>query len=348
MVDNDKQTSYQDFENEVDKSLKIDRRLAVLDFKESEDFLFITTDSTENAKRISTMYAEVKRDFRIKVALLPLARLHNQAKGICHVGVAPVRRSSASASEQVTQVLYGETFDTLDVTENWVRVRLHIDGYVGWVSRGQVTLLSEKGLVAFLSIPIIRVAEKVVPLYKRPDPDSEVLREAMLGNSLAIVGKKGKFLEVKTPDGKKVYVLKSATTRSMRDKIDFSLKHLFDDAKDLQGISYIWGGRSPHGFDCSGFTQTVFALNGISLPRDADLQYRQGEPVGNDTSRLRPGDLLFFSSNGNKIEHVAIYVGKNKTFIHSSEYVRVNSFDRGRKDFSKKLLSRFIGARRIV
>lgn len=82
-------------------------------------------------------------------------------------------------------------------------------------------------------------------------------------------------------------------------------------AADFLGVPYIWGGNTPAGFDCSGFTKYVFAHFGISLDRRASEQASQGIPVSRDN--LQPGDLVFF---GNPVYHVGIYVG-NGCFIHA-------------------------------
>ncbi|HVE33814.1 MAG TPA: C40 family peptidase [Gemmatimonadaceae bacterium] len=83
------------------------------------------------------------------------------------------------------------------------------------------------------------------------------------------------------------------------------------------GVPYVWGGNTPKGFDCSGFTKYVFAKYGITLPRTAREQVRAGGAVPADFRALRPGDLMMFAEPGEAISHVAIYVG-NGRIIHSS------------------------------
>ena len=88
---------------------------------------------------------------------------------------------------------------------------------------------------------------------------------------------------------------------------------------------YLWGGRSPFGIDCSGFTQVVYRLQGISLPRDA---YQQAE-IGTTLSFIEesePGDLAFFDNNEGKIIHVGIIL-ENNHIIHASGKVRIDRID---------------------
>jgi cell wall-associated NlpC family hydrolase len=83
------------------------------------------------------------------------------------------------------------------------------------------------------------------------------------------------------------------------------------------GVPYVWGGNTPNGFDCSGFTKYVFAKNGVSLPRTAREQARVGDGVSLDFGAMRAGDILLFAEPGEAISHVAIYVGSGR-IIHAS------------------------------
>jgi cell wall-associated NlpC family hydrolase len=112
-------------------------------------------------------------------------------------------------------------------------------------------------------------------------------------------------------------------------------------AERFVGIPYRWGGENVvDGMDCSGFVRAVYNLCGLSIPRTSRDQYKAGDPVGRDN--LREGDLLFFGSSEDSINHVGIYVGNGK-FVHAprrGEEIRVTSVD---ESYFEK---RFIGGRR--
>ncbi|PYG88210.1 cell wall-associated NlpC family hydrolase [Ruminiclostridium sufflavum DSM 19573] len=112
-------------------------------------------------------------------------------------------------------------------------------------------------------------------------------------------------------------------------------------AKSLLGVPYVWGGASPSGFDCSGFTQYVLGKNGITVPRTAAEQYKSGTSVSK--SNLRVGDLVFFTTYKEGPSHLGFYLG-NGNFIHasSSKGVTISSLS------SDYYSSRYIGARRVI
>jgi peptidoglycan DL-endopeptidase CwlO len=113
-------------------------------------------------------------------------------------------------------------------------------------------------------------------------------------------------------------------------------------ALDLRGVPYKNGGTDPGGFDCSGFTQYVFAKYGISLPREVRDQFNTGTPV--DRKTLEPGDLIFFTTTEPGASHVGIAVGGDE-FVHApstSGVVRVERLS------SSYWAPRFIGGRRVL
>lgn len=116
---------------------------------------------------------------------------------------------------------------------------------------------------------------------------------------------------------------------------------LVGTALDLRGVGYRNGGADPGGFDCSGFTQYVFARHAVTLPREVRDQFSLGTSVRPED--LQPGDLLFFATDAPGASHVAIAIGDDR-FVHapsSAGVVRVEHL--GSRYWSERL----VGAKRI-
>ena len=107
------------------------------------------------------------------------------------------------------------------------------------------------------------------------------------------------------------------------DKSDIT--RLLEHAYMYLNSPYLWGGRSPFGIDCSGFTQIVFKLCGIVLQRDARLQAEHGTTI-NLIEESKPGDLAFFDNAEGKISHVGIIIPGNQ-IMHASGRVRIDKID---------------------
>jgi cell wall-associated NlpC family hydrolase len=112
-------------------------------------------------------------------------------------------------------------------------------------------------------------------------------------------------------------------------------------ARRYIGTPYLWGGRQPDGFDCSGFVQYVMLQAGISVPRNTHEQFRTGHPV--ERGRLQKGDLVFFQTDTSGASHVGIYAG-NQLFIQAdaTRGVKFSSLDH---PYWKRT---YLGARRIM
>lgn len=158
-------------------------------------------------------------------------------------------------------------------------------------------------------------------------------------------GKKGtvtqskKFTDAKSKNTSKKSNLKYTKLKNLKgsDRIG---NQLVDSAYQYIGVPYVFGGNTPKGFDCSGFTKYVFSNNGIELPRLADEQYRMGFRV--QKNELIPGDLVFFTTYEPGVSHTGIYVGDgNFISATSSGGIRVDSLK------SSYWSERYIGAKRV-
>lgn len=153
----------------------------------------------------------------------------------------------------------------------------------------------------------------------------------------------GGWVHTETPDGTAVLVSTADVALVGRGGAPFAATgaDVVRTGHLLDGLPYLWGGTSGFGFDCSGFTHLVYAMRGITIPRDADAQARAGTPVAR--ADLQPGDLVFFATNG-LVHHVGIYVGDNDMLDspQTGTVVRIDSLA------AQPFASEYAGARRYL
>ena len=359
--------------NDLEKNFDLDRRFVVAEFRINAKVngIEFVTSSSYAGQRAEKMFLKYRSSLTRKEAdsvsftihLLPDKSVGDYLFGLSNVGTAAVRSQPTPVSEIKTEVLLGESFDVLEILpEGWVRVRLHGDGYIGWVSSSQVKLLTPGEFQAWGSLPKAQIKEKIVFLRSKPSERSEAVRDAVIGVRLPVGAARGAWRELLLPDGERAWgknewlglVQSYSRSRSgIAEPRAVSSLSIIRTALSFLGVSYLWGGRSPKGFDCSGFVQTVFHLNGIELPRDANLQWRAGKFIGKDFKKIREGDLVFFrrhqwQGEGNGITHVGIALGEEKDIIHASGFVRISSLDPRSQRYEERLAKTFAGARRLV
>ena len=222
--------------------------------------------------------------------------------GICNLGIVPLRAEPSDASEMVTQLLYGEHFKVLEQRAKWSRIRIAFDKYEGWIDNKQFLLIEEdiykeiNNTIPKLSNDIIEFIEKDTMLSHIP-LGSIVSNCEYLGHTYD-----GDFITDKHPK-----------------------ENLINTAYKFLNTPYLWGGKTPFGIDCSGFTQMVYKLNGYKLLRDASQQATQGEALS-FIEESEPGDLAFFDNNEGNIIHVGIIMQDNY-IIHSHGKVRIDRID---------------------
>lgn len=227
---------------------------------------------------------------------------------ICNLAIIPLRAESSDRSEIVSQVLFGEHFEIIETQNQWSKIRLHFDNYEGWVDSKQYQIISEKSFKALSKDAIILNAD-LVEYVTNPQ---NVLLPIPLGSSLSFLN----HSEINT---------ESFEFEGMRTSGVKSKSELLTTAYLYLNAPYLWGGKTPFGIDCSGFTQMVYKLNGYALLRDASQQSTQGEALS-FIEESEPGDLAFFDNEEGKIIHVGIIM-ENNYIIHASGKVRIDRLD---------------------
>lgn len=265
--------------------------------------------------------------------------------------------STDSDSNIISRAYYGDVVVILEQLDGWYKVNYNLDE--GYMSADYLTFkVAENAELGD------GMANDVVNLRSTPSTDSDVLCQLEEGELCTIIGINNGWYKVTYGD----YVgyirsdlldlteapLTNTVTTITNDAsgtaaaqsvsvADSIATQLIEYAKSLLGSPYVWGGTSPSGFDCSGFTQYVFKQFGYSLNRTAASQLNNGVSVSK--TELQPGDLVFFSNTyytSAAASHVGIYIGNNQ-FIHAaSGGVKITDLS------SEYYASRYCGARRIL
>lgn len=228
--------------------------------------------------------------------------------GICNLAIVPLRAEPSDRSEIVSQLLFGEQFAITQTSSQWCRVRLHYDGYEGWIDSKQYQPISPADYNLLETDPIILNSD-LVEYITGPD---NLLIPVPLGVSLSFLNHSGINKSQLGFEGMRISGLKPKA-------------NIVNTAFMYLNAPYLWGGRTPFGIDCSGFTQMVYKLNGYHLLRDASQQSAQGEPLS-FIEESEPGDLAFFDNEEGNIIHVGIIMDDNY-IIHASGKVRIDRLD---------------------
>ena len=241
------------------------------------------------------------------------------------VSVANIHKEPEYKTEIITQTLLGEQLKIFERNESWLRVS-QWDGYEGWINSSAVT---EKETPMGTSHT---VADLFNGVYAEKSKSSPILRDLVFGNALVILDNVDDWSRVILPDG-----IKGWTNASWQSDPENDLRsHIVKTAGRFLGIQYLWGGKSPKGFDCSGFVQTVLRSVGINFPRDTYQQEQEETLEEISLQELEKGDLIFFQTGEYKTDHVAIALGEME-IIHSSGFVKIESLDEKNENYNHHL-----------
>ena len=248
------------------------------------------------------------RDARLR---LPPGTPARQARLRLGLPFAPVLSGPKTRAAQISEMVYGQTFDVHEQRGRWAfgRVRSLLPGsrradYVGWVNA--------KGLQAMAGRVSHAVAVLSAPVFIRADLKSHIVMSLPLGAKLSVLGETGDYVQI----GAGAYLHRAhirALAEPETDPVAVARRYL--------GQPYVWGGNGARGVDCSGLVQMALCACGVDCPRDAD---QQEAALGEDVpvpdiamGRGRPGDLLFWPG------HVGVLGSRNRLLHANAHHMMV-------------------------
>ncbi len=345
--------------NLVKEKYAPDKRTALFDVKlESENNQELLRGETNVKEAKNDLISLLnKADIKVKddINILPDSKLGNKIFGLIDISVATLRTHPKQQAELSTQALLGCSIKILKRHRGWYLVQTP-DKYIAWTEPSGFVAVDEQQLNEWNSSKKIIFTKEYGFSYSKSSTGSLPVSDLVVGDILKEIGKEGNFVKVEYPDKRTGYVEAKDCEdfNTWLDSRKLTAENIINTAKRFLGTPYLWGGTSAKMLDCSGFTRTVFFLNGIYLPRDASQQVNVGIPVNtkNGFGNLKPGDLLFFgkkatATSKEKITHVGIYIG-NDEFIHEAGQVKISSFNKSKKNFSAYRLHQFVRAKRII
>jgi len=230
--------------------------------------------------------------------------------GICNLSIVPIRLEASDTSEMTSQMLFGDHFTVLEKGKYWSKIRLFFDEYEGYVDNKQYEEISED-LFHQLSIKEAIYSGEIIDFITSSTND---LITIPLGARLP------NFSQNEFVINAKKYEYDGAIFSGILPK-----NEIIQKAFTYLNTPFLWGGRTPFGIDCSGFTQMAYKLCGHKLLRDSKQQATQGE-VLSFIEESEPGDLAFFDNEEGEIIHVGIILN-DYHIIHAHGKVRIDTLD---------------------
>jgi hypothetical protein len=336
-----------------------DKRVAIFDIDVVEQGRSVTlkgeVDDPKAKEELLQRFRAERPDVLDSIDVLPAENLGDKTWGIITVSVANMRSDPRESAELGTQALMGSIVRIWKKKGGYLFIQTP-DKYLGWADADQMHVVTETEANEWDDSKKLFFTGMYDLMRQQPAETSYPVCDISAGGIVKDLGETGSWRRIGLADGRVGFIPKKnlIDLKEWGTTLQPVAANIERTGRFMMGVPYLWGGTSAKGVDCSGFTKTVYLLNGVMLDRDANQQAQQGTPVetGTDFSSLKNGDLLFFGRKAEegkteRITHVGIYLG-NREYIHSSGKVQINSFDRSSPLFNEYNLNRFVRARRII
>lgn len=212
-----------------------------------------------------------------------------------------------------TTLLNGTVGELLKEDGRWAYLRLG-DGYLGWHYRPYLSTFEPRGAAA--ATHLVRVPSSL--LREEPEENASSVSRVFAGTYIILEAAEAGWAQIALAGGLTGYLpLADLCPLETLPLGEGRRTQIGRDAFDYTGVPYLWGGGSVLGIDCSGYSQLLHRLAGVTIPRDADMQFAAGRPV---EEPFQLGDLFFFGSEGahRSISHVGVSLGDGWRMVHSS------------------------------
>lgn len=289
------------------------------------------------------------------IQLLPTKELGAKTQAVIRVSVANLRSQPKHSAELATQATLGTPVKVYKKEGSWYLIQTP-DHYLSWVDAMGIQPLDSTEINEWKSAEKIIFTKTYGHSYSKADEKTQVVSDMVAGAILVKSGEVAGFFEVQYPDGRTAFVAKEEAQEydEWLQDLNPTTASLVATSKKLMGVPYLWGGTSTKGVDCSGFTKTIYFLNGMVIPRDASQQVHTGKAIDSirNFEDLVQGDLLFFGrkatdSTAEKVVHVGMWIGNNE-FIHASGMVRISSVDPNAPNFDPSNMERYLRSKRVL
>ena len=343
---------------EIKTEFAPDKRVALFDVaveKEGEFFILKgESDLPDAIAAFKEKIASQKLDFIDSIQVLPSSELEGKTHAIINISVANLRSNPKHSAELATQATLGTPVKVLKKEGGWYYIQTP-DKYLSWVDDGGITLMDSKRFDEWKAGDKIIYTKTYGHAYDAID-EKDIVSDLVAGDILEFVKLADDHFVAAYPDGRIALVRfdEAESYFGWIKKMNPSPENLVETSKSLMGVPYLWGGTSTKGMDCSGFTKTIYFLNGMVIPRDASQQVHTGKQIDENRNfeNLEKGDLLFFGrkvtdSTKEKVVHVGMWIGNNE-FIHASNMVRVSSIDPNSENYDEYNLNRYLRSKRIL
>lgn len=343
---------------EIKTKFAPDKRVALFDIQvEKEEDVFILKGESDLPVAIDSLKKQLELlhvNYIDSIRLLPAKKLKGKTNAVINISVANLRSKPKHSAELATQATLGTPVKVLKQQEGWYLIQTP-DKYLSWVDDGGITLMTDQRFKEWKEADKIMFTKTYGHTYN-DITEQEIISDVVSGAIFEFVKLSDKHFIVSYPDGRIALMRfkEGENYFSWVQEVNPSPDNLVATSKKLMGVPYLWGGTSTKGMDCSGFTKTVYFLNGMVIPRDASQQVHTGKQIDENRNfeNLEKGDLLFFGKKATentkeKVVHVGMWIG-NDEFIHASNMVRVSSINPDAENFDEYNLNRYLRSNRIL